>query len=59
MSFNYEDIKDEVYLKMAKAACGMDYVWVTPKEFPPNYPLKKSSLESICLSSRYSIVFEA
>lgn len=52
-SFNYEDIEDEDYIKMADYAEGKDFIWVTPKELPPNFPLKDQKLQSCCLSFRY------
>lgn len=52
MSFDYEDIEDEVYLKMAEQAKGKDFIWVTPKELPPNFPLKNQKLQPCCLSFR-------
>lgn len=52
MSFIYEDIDDEVYMKMAEQAEGKDYIWVTPKELPPNYPIKDQIPQACCLSYR-------
>ena len=57
MSFEYEDIEDEVYLKLAGNAGGKDYIWVTPKELPPNFPLKDESPRACCLSHRLGLIF--
>ena len=57
MSYNYKDIEDESYMEMAEQAEGKDYIWVTPKELPPNFPLKDQSLQACCLSHRFENIF--
>ena len=53
MSFNYENIEDEICKKFTVQAEIKDYIWVTPKKLPPNYPLKDQKLPNCCLSLRY------
>ena len=52
MSFKYEEIEDEIYLKLAEKKGGKDFIWVTPKDLPINFPLKEQSPQSCCLSYR-------
>ena len=52
MSFNYEDIEDEICKKMSDNTTFMDYIWVTPNELPPNYPLQDQSPQACCLTTK-------
>lgn len=59
MSFKFEDIDDEIYMKLAEKAGGKDYIWVTPKELPPNFPLVDQSPQACCLSYRFVLDINA
>ena len=54
MSFKYEEIDDESYLKLcAYGKFEQDYVMVTPTNDPPSdFPLKKIYSRSMCTSNR-------
>lgn len=52
MSFNFEDIVDDTYMKFAVNAGGKDFVWVTPRQLPSKFPLADQSPKACCLSYR-------